>query len=270
VIIGNPPYVVYSPEKVVYRVKENLFETFSCKNLYALVYERSLQLAHKGSSLGLIVQLTALSSEKMAPLQDLLLNRGLLVSPAFPRRPESIFNGVEMPVTILISRPQTPKMYTSRISRFYTEERPHALSVITLVGHSFRLHGYRIGKLGTPLEVKMFSKLNDAVLQLDSLTIVSSDYVLYYQEACRYWAKACKGYPFFRRNGQRMAPPHGRNIFFKIARDAPSPHVWLTRACSIGSTADSLTASTLMTHSSDLSEFPIHGATKGGRHSKAG
>jgi hypothetical protein len=61
----------------------------------------------------------------------------------------------------------------------------------------------------------MFSKLNDAVLQLDSLTIVSSDYVLYYQEACRYWAKACKGYPFFRRNGQRMAPPHGRNIFFK-------------------------------------------------------
>jgi hypothetical protein len=41
-----------------------------------------------------------------------------------------------------------------------------------------------------------------------------SKHVLYYQEACRYWAKACKGLPFFRRNGQRMAPPHGRTKSF--------------------------------------------------------
>ena len=215
VVIGNPPYVVYSPEKVAYKIKEDLFKTFSCKNLYALVCERSVQLTHKNSSLGLIVQLTALSSEKMPPLQDLLTNRGLLVTPSFPRRPESIFNGVEMPVTILLSRPQTLAMFTSRISRFYTEERPYALNVLTLAGHSFRLHGHRVGKLGTVLEVKMLSKVNKAALQLDSLTTVSSDHVLYYQEACRYWVKACKGYPFFRRNGERMAPPHGRNIFFK-------------------------------------------------------
>ena len=219
VIIGNPPYVVYSPEKVAYRVKEELFRTFSCKNLYALVYERSLQLAHKSSSLGLIVQLTALSSEKMVPLQNLLLKRGLLVSPAFPRRPESIFNGVEMPVTILISRPQTSRMFTSRISRFYTEERPHALNVLALVGHDFRLQGHRIGKLGSALEIAIVSRLNVATLQLDSLTTVSSEHVLYYQEACRYWAKASRGSPFFRRNGKCIAPPHGRNIFFK-SRDA--------------------------------------------------
>ncbi len=36
----------------------------------------------------------------------------------------------------------------------------------------------------------------------------------YYQEACRYWVKACRGYPFFRRNGERIAPPHGRTAFF--------------------------------------------------------
>ena len=213
-IIGNPPYVVYSPEKVDYEIKEGLFTTFASKNLYAFVYERSLRLAHNGSALGLIVQLTALTSEKMRPLQDLLLRRGLLIAPSFPRRPESIFDGVEMPVTILISRAQKQEMVTSRVCRFYTEERPSALSVMLLANHKSRLHGHRIGKLGTALEVEIFRKLDAGQLQLESLATKSSDHTLYYQEACRYWVKACRGYPFFRRNGERMAPPHGRTVTF--------------------------------------------------------
>ena len=51
-----------TPAKVPYGIKESRFKTFSSKNLYAYVYERSLELAHQQASLGLIVQLTALSS----------------------------------------------------------------------------------------------------------------------------------------------------------------------------------------------------------------
>jgi hypothetical protein len=218
VVIGNPPYIVNTPKNVPYRIKEVLFKTFSCKNLYAFVYERSLQLGKKAASLGLIVQLTALSSEKMAALQDLLLGRGLLVAPSFPRRPESIFDGVEMPVTILISRPGDANTFTSRISRFYTEERPAALSIIAYTNHDLRLHGHRIGKVGSQLEVSIFGKLERANLQLASI-MAASKHMLYYQEACRYWVKSCKGLPFFRRNGQRIAPPHGRTKSF-ISADA--------------------------------------------------
>jgi hypothetical protein len=215
VIIGNPPYVVNAPDKVAYQIRENLFTTYSCKNLYAIVYERSLNLAHSTSSLGLIVQLTALSSEKMRPLQDLLIQRGFLLAPSFPRRPESIFDGVEMPVTILISRAQDIGTFTSRVCRFYTEERPFALSVMALSNHNARLHGHRIGKIGTQLEVGIFEKLQAAKLQLGSLATRASEHPMYYQEACRYWVKACKGYPFFRRNGESMPPPHGRTVFFQ-------------------------------------------------------
>jgi hypothetical protein len=216
VVIGNPPYIVNTPENVPYRIKELLFKTFSCKNLYAFVYERSLQLTQTAASLGLIVQLTALSSEKMSPLQDLLLTRGLLVAPSFPRRPESIFDGVEMPVTILIFRPGDAKTFTSRISRFYTQERPAALNVIAYTNHDLRLHGHRIGKVGSQLEVGIFRKLERANFHLASL-MAPSKHLLYYQEACRYWAKACKGLPFFRRNGERISPPHGRTKSFVSA-----------------------------------------------------
>src|SRR5207302_3152719 len=89
-----------------------------------------------------------------------------------------------------------------------------ALNVLALAKHDVRLNGHRVGKLGTPLEVGIFKKLNAATLSLEVLASTSSDHVLYYQEACRYWVKACKGYPFFRRNGERMAPPHGRTLFF--------------------------------------------------------
>jgi len=37
---------------------------------------------------------------------------------------------------------------------------------------------------------------------------------MYYQEACRYWVKAIEGMPFFKRNGERVEPPHGRTIHF--------------------------------------------------------
>src|SRR3989338_4328279 len=50
IIIGNPPYVVDTAEKVPYKIQEKLFTTHTCKNLYAFVYERSLQLAHRNSS----------------------------------------------------------------------------------------------------------------------------------------------------------------------------------------------------------------------------
>jgi hypothetical protein len=163
----------------------------------------------------LIVQLTALSSEKMPPLQDLLLNRGLLIAPAFPRRPESVFDGVEMPVTILLSRPQKGETCTSRISRFYTQERPHALNVLQLQPHSNRLSGHRIGKIGTAIEVDILHKINSTKSSLALEAVTSSDHILYYQEACRYWVKASNGYPFFKRNGKPMPPPHGRTISFK-------------------------------------------------------
>lgn len=215
VIIGNPPYVVNTLAKVHYEIRESLFATFPSKNLYAFVFERSLQLGGKHAAIGMIVQLTALSAEKMSSLQDLLLPRGILVASAFPRRPESIFDGVEMPVAMMLSRPATPSVHTTRVSRFYTDERPNALTVMGYAEHDIRLHGHRIAKIGSRIDVGIYRKVALQKGVLGSLTLPASKHVLYYQEACRYWVKACVGFPFFRRNGERMSPPHGRTLNFR-------------------------------------------------------
>ena len=215
VIVGNPPYVVYSPTKIGYSLQSTLFQTFDSKNLFAYVYERSIQLAAPTGHIGLIVQLTVLSSGKMASLQTLILQRGFTLAASFPRRPQSMFEGVEMPVCIIISTRDARTSFTSRIDRFYTEERPNALQTISFQRHDQRRNNHRIGKLGTVSELEILRTLEQHPANLESLLVKRSSHKMYYQEACRYWVKAIDGSPYFVRNGVAMDPPHGRFVYFE-------------------------------------------------------
>jgi hypothetical protein len=220
VVIGNPPYVVFPSEKVPYTFLEGMYEVASSKNLYAVTFERALALCQKTAYASLIVQLTAISSERMPDLQDLLLRRGALVTAAFPRRPESIFDGVEMPVVILHSSPLGQGISSTRVNRFYTQERPNAVLNLAFGRHSVRIDGCRLAKLGDQRQVAIYQKVFAQKKLLGSLTVGDSKHEIYYQEACRYWAKATFGLPFFKRNGERISPPHGRIICFESAASA--------------------------------------------------
>ena len=216
VIIGNPPYVVYPSDKVEYAVRESQYSTIDAKNLYALVFERSFRLGSPNSYVSLIVQLTSICSERLATFQRLLIERGTLDMVPFPRRPESVFDGVEMPVVILVSHPVEPKvLYTTRIDRFYTEERQHAIATLVFADHSLHADRHRIPKIGSTVEENLYRKVVSNTGLLASLTCQDSKWLLYYQEACRYWAKATYGLPYFRRNKQKVDPPHGRVLYFE-------------------------------------------------------
>ena len=215
VIIGNPPYVVYSPKSIGYGIQLDKFTTGCSKNLYAFVFERSIILAQRSGPVGLIVQLTAISSERLPSLQNFLSQRGCIICIPFPRRPESVFEGVEMPVVVLLSFPDSKMGYlTNRIARFYTEERLTATKLLSIVPHAIRLHDHRIGKLSSHTEISIYNKISQAKKTIDALAGKGEAGLLYYQEACRYWLKAFDAMPFFTRNGQPIEPPHGRVISF--------------------------------------------------------
>jgi len=221
VVIGNPPYVMYSPLKVGYSVEPLEYQTLPTKNLYAIVFERTTRLVKNISPASLIVQLTVLSSQRLPALQDLLISRGSLYALPFPRRPESMFDGVEMPVAILLSISCPKKEFvTSRVGRIYTTERPHILETSALIKHKIRIDGYRVAKLNTNIEKRLYGKIASQKIRIGNLAVNQSKNIIYYQEACRYWLKACEGMPFFKRNGNSIAPPHGRFIYLASAEAA--------------------------------------------------
>jgi hypothetical protein len=55
---------------------------------------------------------------------------------------------------------------------------------------------------------------------VEDLAVNRSRYVVYYQEACRYWLKAWEGIPYSKRNGKNISPPHGRFVYLRSSKAA--------------------------------------------------
>ncbi|SEA47724.1 Eco57I restriction-modification methylase [Nitrosospira multiformis] len=211
VVIGNPPYVVFPSKDVSYKWLPSQYDCETAKNLYALVAERSKSLAKVNAPIGLIVQLTSMSSERMAIMQTLMASSAQVFVLPFPRRPESVFEGVEMPTAIWISIPhREPGFTSSSIRRFYTAERGTALELLRLYA-SNRLFGFRMAKVDSEIAANLLSSLR-GTNTVTSLVSKNSRGRVYYQEACRYWAKASTFSPRFFRNGVAVAQAHGRIV----------------------------------------------------------
>ncbi len=93
VIIGNPPYVEYSKVKKEYKISG--FKTEKCGNLYAHVMERCYSLAANSACEGFIIPTSSISTERMRPLQNILLKTRFLHS-TFGFRPSKLFEGANI------------------------------------------------------------------------------------------------------------------------------------------------------------------------------
>ena len=240
-IVGNPPYLMYPSKNVGYGLLERYIQTISCKNLYAFIFERSLQLAKATGPVGKIVPLTVTSSARVQPLQNILRKRGLLLALSFPRRPQSIFDGVEMPVSIILSIPRAQEsLFTSSIIRFSASQRDTITEVPRLIEHNQVIEGARIAKLSSVLDLQILNKLSAHPMVVDQLASRLGTNCVYYQEACRYWLKASNKRPRFFKNGQEIEQPHGRKILFQGEQESAFVSVllnsslfyWFYSACS--------------------------------------
>ena len=133
VIIGNPPYVEFTPSKVDYQIRG--FETEECGNLYAYIMERSLSLLQSGGRSGLIVLIGSMCTERMAPLQNLHAHqceRLWLSTYSGHTCPSVLFDGVANRFAIWLSERGTAlsDIYTSKYLKWYADERPYLFPLI--------------------------------------------------------------------------------------------------------------------------------------------
>lgn len=131
VIIGNPPYVEYSKRNVCYQLVG--FETMKATNLYTYVFERSFEIGKK--YIGLIVQLSALGTESMRPLQKYLLRKsGTLHYGCYPERPQQLFEGACIALSIFICNKEGKReIYGSGVNRVSEGFRNYLFKQISFV-----------------------------------------------------------------------------------------------------------------------------------------
>ncbi|GER86000.1 hypothetical protein KDW_01620 [Dictyobacter vulcani] len=231
VIIGNPPYLEYSKVKGEYAIDG--YEEKSCGNIYAAIIERSLALCRPGQSqLGLIVPISLCSSQRFTALRQRLFKQHTALWLAnFEIFPCRLFEGAFQRLSILLASQQSnslaPALYVTRIHRWYTVERPYLLSLLhyTQVQTLQTQTPLTFPKLASTQQEHILQRIQQSAASMNigkSIADKPTDYYVYYQEATNYWMKAVCHVPFYKKNGQVMAPPHGRFLFFADWQTAQS------------------------------------------------
>ena len=162
VIIGNPPYVEYSKIKTGYTIHK--YHTECCGNIYAYTIERSFKVVSSKGLIGLIVPLSLMSTERMSPLQSLLLqeNRTLWLS-AYDVYPCKLFEGAKQRLTILLasSQKKDKSLFTSRYNRWKPDERNNLLPNLCFLPSPINRTLSVIPKIGNYLADSILKKIGN-------------------------------------------------------------------------------------------------------------
>jgi hypothetical protein len=132
VIVGNPPYVEYSKVRKEYEIRG--YKTEKAGNLYAMVCERCFDIGSALGRQGLIVPLSLVSTERMRPLQELLINseKNFWLS-NFDVYPTKLFDGAKQRLTIYITsgKANIPEIFASIYHRWRPEAREQLFPLIS-------------------------------------------------------------------------------------------------------------------------------------------
>lgn len=167
VVIGNPPYVVYTRKDKetkkavsdIYKLRN--YNTIGCNNLYAFVIERSFNIMHKESKSGIIIPISAFSNSNMTALQRLLKEKGTALHVStYHQRPAQLFNGVLQRLSIFVcSKDESShnRIYTTGINRWYASTRDFLFQNLSYAYTEQNKEGSFV-KIGTSIEKSIKDK----------------------------------------------------------------------------------------------------------------
>lgn len=216
VIIGNPPYVVYtkknieSGKAIVDIYKLSGYKTLNCNNLYAFVIERSINILSEYKRLGMIVPLSFGAAKNMSSLRSLFTKDCCYVS-SYEIRPSKLFDGAkgaEQRLNIFIChKTDTPSIKTTNVLRWNADQRD---LLFKCIHYEDSFINERIWRISSKIEVSIYKKYitNKSLFYETSNDI---KHCIHYRSAgLRYWI-------IFLRNGFKTESASNKNKGFNSA-----------------------------------------------------
>jgi len=207
VVIGNPPYVEYSQAKKNYQITG--YETITCGNLYVNTIERCIKILSFIGSMGMIVQLPIVCSNRMLPIQKMLLNQfALSLFSTFDDRPGKLFDGLEhIRATVFVIKKLTSvkSIYSTRYIRWNSEFRNLLFNSISYLKNENLIFKGAIPKIGNINHRLIFKKLEKQKLLSNFL---HGNKMIYFHNAPQYWIRATIKPPYFwnEADGEKISP----------------------------------------------------------------
>ena len=223
VILGNPPYVEDRKSNITY--PKMMERTKGCGNTYAWFIERGLELLKIGGRLGYIIPVSAMSTERMLKLQDLILEEcSSLRLSHYDDRPAKLFKDLEdCRSTIMLATRGGGEcaISTTGYKRWYSDDVGGLFKDISYVDGVKRDDAF-IPKIANATELAIFEKLRRHPKLKESIydKRPKEIHVLYYHDAPRYWTRAMDFIPYFRNKDGAQKSSHNKELYFRTASDA--------------------------------------------------
>ena len=195
VIIGNPPYVVYTKKDKItgVSVKDKYqiynYTTENCNNLYSFVMERSFAICSQYKRIGMIVPLSLGSAKKMDSLRRLLLHNGTTLISSFEIRPAKLFDGgkkgADQRLNIFITMSTSERnLLSTQVVRWKAEHRKHLFNNLH---YSKTINEERFLRLSSIIEFGILNKMSKDTI-IGKETCKQNQNQVYYRTAgLRYW-----------------------------------------------------------------------------------
>lgn len=216
VIIGNPPYVVYTDKAFPYKINK-YYTTRDCANLYAFCVERSYQLLNNKFRFGMIVPNSSISADKMSPLQkQITINKSCWIS-NYAWRPSKLFEGADMLLAIILNTDKNkPQTFSTIYHKWYNEYRKDLFSSISYTDVTdIKIDG-SMPKLPSSFVVNILRKMcsRSQYHLLPEFINSFSLYKLYYFRAVQYWFKILEREPIFEEDGVHKTTGEMKPLYF--------------------------------------------------------
>lgn len=224
VIIGNPPYV--SLRKIEYEIPET-YNCYNCGDLFAICTERSYIICKNSGRIGLIIPLSATSTETMVDLKKTIYDSSKRIWTSYfsaSDQPASLFTGVRHRLMILLSERGEScgsLLYTTKFLKWFNAERDALFCGFIAYGLSSGKGFDPFCKVGGRIDISIIEKcLKKKPLARDAS---KSGIQIYYHNAPVHWGKVFNFVPHFR-VGQAM-PQQSSHVKTLTLNDKKSANI---------------------------------------------
>ena len=216
VIIGNPPYVEYSKVKKEYKVHN--YKTEPCGNLYALIWERCLEIARKRGYIGMIVPVASVCTDGFASLQSCLMNYGSLVVSNFNDRPSKLFDGLEhirLSIIIVEKGAQQRATYSSQYNKWQSIERSHLFQNLAFIETTNLNQSGAIAKIGSTIEASILEKFKGDTGTISQYINQNANAHIYYTRKLSHFVQILDFIPAIKdKDGKKREPSELKLVSF--------------------------------------------------------
>ena len=215
VVIGNPPYV--NLNKINYKVDNKHYSCYECKDLFALVVERSFILNKNDGRNGFIIPLSGLSTNIMLPLREMIFNSTSNTWNSYysaSDQPASLFMGVRHRLLITLNQIGTGQYFSfsTNFLKWFSSEREVLFEkslfyckLLPPIAHN--------SKLSYNSEWSILKKIINNT-SIDSY-IRENGIIMFYHNAPVHWHKIFDFAPYYSEGGTRKQSSHLKSLFFK-------------------------------------------------------